>query len=206
MRATSFRVRDGKVRNLAGHLERLGLSEAESQRLRTELRQRVHDAAASGAHAINPIIWADTGSWTIDVRPDRTIKSHIIMDAHPHNDERRQPQVKGPDLMWLSTRMNITKGRGADEGLLKAPSGRIIEGIYAHLIALQGNKVAVSTHPRTLRSITAAQVIPYLQQCGMTVVERTEGFTLQELHEAEVWDLNAFSGIRLVTALSLIHI
>ena len=49
MRATSFRVRDGKVRNLAGHLERLGLSEAESQRLRTELRQRVHDAAASGA-------------------------------------------------------------------------------------------------------------------------------------------------------------
>lgn len=200
MRATSFRVRDGKVRNLAGHLERLGLSEAESQRLRTELRQRVHDAAASGAHAINPIIWADTGSWTIDVRPDRTIKSHIIMDAHPHNDERRQPQVKGPDLMWLSTRMNITKGRGADEGLLKAPSGRIIEGIYAHLIALHGNKVAVSTHPRTLRSITAAQVIPYLQQCGMTVVERTEGFTLQELHEAEVWDLNAFSGIRLVTA------
>ena len=112
MRATSFRVRDGKVRNLAGHLERLGLSEAESQRLRTELRQRVHDAAASGAYAINPIIWADTGSWTIDVRPDRTIKSHIIMDAHPHNDERRQPQVKGPDLMWLSTRMNITKRRG----------------------------------------------------------------------------------------------
>jgi len=116
VRATSFRVRDGKVRNLAGHLERLGLSEAESQRLRTELRQRVHDAAASGAHAINPIIWADTGSWTIDVRPDRTIKSHIIMDAHPHNDERRQPQVKGPDLMWLSTRMNITKGRGAADG------------------------------------------------------------------------------------------
>ena len=58
----------------------------------------------------------------------------------------------------------------------------------------------MSTHPRTLRSITAAQVIPYLQQCGMTVVERPEGFTLQELHEAEVWDLNAFSGIRLVTA------
>ena len=193
MIATSFRLLDGRVRNLTGHFDRLGLTPTQREEVRLWLRQQPGPAS-------NPIIWADAQAWQAQLRPDRLIKPLIVADAHAHLDERRVPQIKGPDLMWLSTRMNVTKGRGADEGLLKDAQGRIIEGIFSTLLALRGTEVAVSTHPRALASVTAAQVVPYLKSRGMRVVERPDGFGAQELHEAEVWSLNAFSGVRVVEA------
>ncbi|MDO5076267.1 aminotransferase class IV [Corynebacterium sp.] len=190
MRSTSFRLVDGRVRNLNGHLQRLRLDGKQLARVRTELR-------AAGPGAYHPIIRAAGSSVEVVIRPDRPIEPTIIIDAHPHKDQRLLPTVKGPDLGWLSTRMDISRRRGCSEGLLTY-NNKIVEGIFTSPLVFHGTTVLWSAHPRALPSTTNGQLLPLLQAHGFTL-KPVRGFAVHELRDGEVWLVNAFAGIRKVT-------
>ncbi|MDU0478117.1 hypothetical protein QVA66_02560 [Staphylococcus chromogenes] len=180
MNCTSFRLIDGRVRNLTAHFQRLGLNADQERAARAALR-----AAPPGAS--NPLVWAD-GS--VRHRPDRSFAPRITVDPIAHLDLRQYPTVKGPDLAWLSERLGISRQRGYDEGLLWH-HGRIVEGIFSALITFDGTTASYSTHPRALSSTTLRPVLDYLA---------AEGFDLQPVagfvHVGPLWLLNAFSGVR----------
>ncbi|WJZ02013.1 aminotransferase class IV [Corynebacterium freiburgense] len=191
MRATSFRLVDGRVRNLTGHLQRLRLDEKQLAKVRTTLRN-------AGPGTYNPIIRATGSSVEVDIRPDRPIKPQIVLDAHPHQDQRLIPTVKGPDLGWLATRMDISRRRGCDEGLL-AHNCKLIEAIHSAIIVFHNNTVLWSVHARALPSTTAAQILPLLQAHGYQL-KPVNGYAMHQLRDGELWLANAFSGIRCVSA------
>ncbi|MDO4686578.1 MAG: hypothetical protein Q4A92_08500 [Corynebacterium sp.] len=190
MRATSFRLVDGRVRNLTGHLQRLRLDEKQLNRVRTALR-------AAGPGAFHPIVRATGSSVEISIRPDKAIKPRIVLDAHPHKDQRLTPTLKGPDLGWLATRMDISRRRGCDEGLL-VHNGKLVEAIYSAPIVFLDNKVLWSAHPRALPSTTSAQILPFLESLGY-FLQPVNGFAMHQLHDGEIWLVNAFAGIRTVS-------
>lgn len=198
-RATSFRMLNGRVRNLDGHLRRLGLDMKSEEMLLSELRRQFAEFAARGEEAANPIVYVSGDQWRINMRSDRPFDSIIMVDVVGHLDERHRPLIKGPDLPWLSTRMEVSRSRGADEGILVDRAGNIIEGIYSHIVAFSDEHAIVSGHSRTMPSVTAEQVMNELRDQSLDVVMRSHGFTLDELMDAEVWFLNAFSGIRRVS-------
>lgn len=191
MRTTSFRLVDGRVRNLNGHFQRLRLDGKQLARVRAELR-----AAGPGAHY--PIVRAAGSSVEVVIRPDRPFKPDIVLDAHAHKDQRLLPTVKGPDLGWLATRRDISRRRGCDEGLLRH-AGSIVEGVFTSPVVFHGNTVLWSTHPRALPSTTNGQLLPLLQAHGFTL-RPVSGFAMHQLRDGELWLVNAFAGIRKVTA------
>ena len=197
-RATSFRMLDGRVRNLDGHLRRLGLNAKSEKMFLSELRRQFQEFAAQGNDAANPIVYVSGDQWRIMMRPDRPFESLIMVDAVGHLDERSRPLIKGPDLSWLSTRMEISRSRGADEGILVDRTGNVVEGIFSHIVAFSDGQAIVSGHSRTMPSVTAEQVLSELRGRRLDISVRSNGFMADELMDAEVWFLNAFSGIRRV--------
>lgn len=198
-RATSFRMLNGHVRNLDGHLRRLGLDADLKEVFLSELRLMFQEFTAQGDKAANPIVYVSGDQWQIKMRPDRPFESMIMVDAMGHLDKRSRPLIKGPDLPWLSTRMEVSRSRGADEGILVDRAGNVIEGIYSHIVAFSDEQAIVSGHSRTMPSVTAEQVVNELRDQSLDVVMRSHGFSLDDLMDAEVWFLNAFSGIRRVS-------
>lgn len=188
---TSFRMFDGRVRNFQAHLERLGLSDEQAERLRAQLREL-------GPAPCNPRVEVTAGYTVVQPRPDRPLSPRISVWARPINDPRQRPTIKGPDLFELGTHLATAQARGADEGVLVS-DGRVIEGIYSAILVLRDHTVEYSAHPATLPSTTVTAVLPYLTGLGFTPVPVTNGWELAELRRSRVWFLNAFSGVRAVT-------
>ncbi|WP_047239781.1 aminotransferase class IV [Corynebacterium epidermidicanis] len=171
---------DGKVRNLGAHFERLGLDLEQQQMVRTQLRE-----AATGAS--NPLVRADG---QVQHRPDRPFSALIGVDPIPHLDLRTQPTRKGPDLVWLTTRLRQSERRGFAEGLL-SQDGLVVEGIFSALICFDSGVAEFCTHPRTLNSTTLPPVLEFLRSSGL-VVRPCSGWRSPK----RLWLLNAFSGVR----------
>lgn len=153
-------------------MARLGLSSPQERYVREQLR--------GAPDACFPMV-TDRGEVTI--RPDRPIKELISVDPTGHLDMRRYPTVKGPDLPWLGTRLEMSRKRGFDEGLLVDSLGVPIEGIFSALVVWREEPI-VSAHPRALESTTAALL-------GF----RRDILTPEDLCRP-LWLLNAFSGVR----------
>lgn len=177
---TSFRLIDSHVRNLTAHFDRLGLSPAQREVVRAQLRE-----APPGAS--NPLVFADG---TVQHRPDRPFSAEISVDPIPHEDLRIAPTTKGPDLPWLATRLARSTARGFDEGLLSY-DGLIVEGIFSAPIRFSGRTCFWSNHPRALPSTTLPSVLDFLRQAGYEVRDEP-GFR----EFGPLWLINAFSGVR----------
>lgn len=183
MRVTSFKMIDGRVRNLAGHFRRLGMDEAVQLQVRDQLR-------AAGPGTWFPLVHAD-GS--VMLRPARDHRDLITVDPEPHMDLRRQPLVKGPDLPWLGERLRDSQHRGFDDGVLIDEADNLVEGIYSSLLVFTPAPT-LSCHPRALESTTAQLAReffgPSLREAVLTKAELVH----------PLWLLNAFSGARTTAA------
>lgn len=177
MKVTSFRMMDGRVRNLQGHWERLGLSPSLQHSVRAQLRE-------FGPEPCFPQVSANG---EVTFRPDRPISELVSVDPVPHLDRRYNPTVKGPDLPLLSELMQASKQRGYQEGLLVDSGGFLVEGIFSALIVFTPDGPVVPEHSRQLASTTLAQVTEFFGRLPRKKL-RPEGHPM--------WLLNAFSGVR----------
>lgn len=177
MRVTSFRMVDGRVRNLPGHWERLGLTPTLQRSVRAQLRE-------FGPEPCFPQV-SHTG--VVTYRPDRPFSDVVSVDSQSHLDERTHPTVKGPDLGYLSELMAQSRRRGFDEGLLVDERGALVEGIFSALIVFTPLGPVVPDHPRQLPSTTLELVTEFLGGIPRSPLT-PEG--------QPMWLLNAFSGVR----------
>lgn len=181
MRVTSFRMVDGRVRNLQGHWERLGLSSSLQDRVRAQLREFGPEPCFPQVSAIGEVQY----------RPDRPHSELVSVDPVPHLDCRSAPTVKGPDLPLLGELMRVSQRRGFVEGLLVDADGFLVEGIFSALIVFTPEGPVVPEHTRQLPSTTLAQVTEFFG--GLSRRPLTpEGHPM--------WLLNAFSGVRTTSA------
>lgn len=181
MTVTSFRMVDGRVRNLGAHFERLRLTPDRVRSVRAELR-------AFGPEPCFPQV---TDTAEVLFRPDRPFTEVIRVDPTPHLDERTQPTIKGPDLAWLAARHQESQARGFDEGVLIDKQGLIVEGLFSALIVWRDGPV-LSAHPDALPSTTA-------QQLSRLLPITQDVITVADLSRP-MWLLNAFSGVRTTSA------
>ncbi|BAU95203.1 class IV aminotransferase [Corynebacterium suranareeae] len=196
MVTTSFLMMDGHVRNLQGHIERLmSAAPATSQfldRIVSQLRETPGKVQAS--------ITVESNHYNVELRPPRNLNSLVTIDAHGHRDERRHPEIKGLDKAWQNTATASSRRQGADEGLLVDESGQVIMAINASLLAIKGDTVFHSTHPRSLPSVLEPLIIQYLQAQGCHAKPREQGFNINDLRSSEVWLVDSLAGIRQVHA------
>jgi branched-subunit amino acid aminotransferase/4-amino-4-deoxychorismate lyase len=111
-------------------------------------------------------------------------------------DGRRHPTVKGPDLDWLAQVRSAAQDRGADEALLLADDGRLIEGTTTSLLWWHGDTLYAPDTTRldllpsvtrtTLLQIAAAFRTPVAYACPRP----------SDLAGLETWAVNALHGIR----------
>ncbi|PRQ10996.1 hypothetical protein C1Y63_08330 [Corynebacterium sp. 13CS0277] len=195
MKVTSFRMIDGHVRNFQAHLDRLRsyqpMSAAQEEHLRASLRP-------TGTYNVK--ITCASGAFEVTHRPDRPVKDTITLWRHPQRDERTHPTVKGPDLYWLGRLKNTVQAHGADEALLVDDAGRVIECIYASVLAIEDHTIHVSDHPRALVGTTRPVVLDYLTgHFTLQVQSHPEGLPLELVRRSELLLTNAFHGAQHVT-------
>jgi branched-subunit amino acid aminotransferase/4-amino-4-deoxychorismate lyase len=203
--ADSWLVEDGRARGLdrhrlrfsAGCADAVGLSEetiaafwqAMIPRLprHGELFPRVE---LTGGR--QPRLW-------MRVRPAPRRGTSIRVLATRHEDPRRHPRRKGPDLHTLGVLREEATKVGADDTLLVDGSGLVLESGTASLVWWEGDTLCVP-HPaqNVLSGITSRLIREEATAQGIEVAQRR--VTLAELDGLEVWLVNALHGIRPVTA------
>jgi branched-subunit amino acid aminotransferase/4-amino-4-deoxychorismate lyase len=115
----------------------------------------------------------------------------------PEPDPRRRPEVKGPDLRLLAALRAEARSYGADDALLWAPDGTVLEAAHAALLWWRDG-VLCAPDPRlpTLPSVTRSLLLGMAAERGVTV--RRERIHLHDLDGLEVWAVNALHGVRKV--------
>jgi branched-subunit amino acid aminotransferase/4-amino-4-deoxychorismate lyase len=133
----------------------------------------------------------------LHLRPAPVRTSSVVVTTHGGADPRRTPSIKGPDLDRLGLVRIAAAGGGADEVVLVAEDGSVIEGAYSALLWWRGNALC-SPAPELARvdSVTARSALTLAAALGVDVLH--ERSTPQDLDGREVWALNAAQGIRIV--------
>jgi branched-subunit amino acid aminotransferase/4-amino-4-deoxychorismate lyase len=128
--------------------------------------------------------------------PQRTHSLRVATYAGA--DPRTRPTVKGPDLERLGAVRTSVQPLGADEAVLLAPEGYVIEGAYSALAWWRGDDL-VFPDPALERvdSVTARSLHVLATALGVRV--RTEFTRPDELQGRELWALSALHGARIVT-------
>ncbi|HEU4948873.1 MAG TPA: aminotransferase class IV [Kribbella sp.] len=198
--ADSFLVAEGKVRGLDLHRDRftssctaLGVSAGEfwdasvRQLPRTGRWFPRFELGASGEPALL-------------IRPAPPTGGGVRVSVHDGPDPRTAPRVKGPDLAALGElKARAASAYGADEVLLTAPDGAVLEAAYSGVLWWEGEALCEPPGDRPiLPSVTARLVRRIAAEAGVEVVERAR--TAAELADLEVWLVNALHGIRQVEA------
>jgi branched-subunit amino acid aminotransferase/4-amino-4-deoxychorismate lyase len=202
----SWLVADGQVRAFEAHTRRFSAACAELFGIATEQTREFMRAVAARLPAEGR--WfpraelagagADgTPRLQLWIRPapapGRTVRLWLT-DAP---DTRTYPQIKGPDLGWLTYQRDAAVAAGADEVVLLSPSGQVLEGSTTSIVWWRDGTLCT---PRegVLPGITQSLL---LQQAGATGVPiAVTSPTPAELSGLEVWAVNALHGIRPVTA------
>lgn len=196
MVTTSFLMVDGNIRNLQGHIDRLEKAAPTAPQFRERIIAQLREAPGS----VQASVTIENNHYNVELRPPRKLNAHVTVDAHGHRDERRHPNIKGLDHAWQNTATANSRRQGADDGLLVDESGQVIMAIGASLLAIKGDTVFRSTHPRSLPSVLEAPVVEYLQAQGCHAKPRPQGFNINDLRSSEVWLVDSLSGIRQVVA------
>lgn len=201
--ADSWLVVDGAVLDLDAHLARFGDTAI------PVVGTTEFDAFWAAASAALPA----TGVWfprvELELVRDAPRLSLRVREAPPRRttavlatwrgaDPRTAPTVKGPDLSALQRLRTTVQPLGADEAVLLAGDGSVVEGAYSALLWWRGG-VLHQPSPTLARipSVTAAAIVRLADELGVPV--RAEAVPPAELDGAEVWVCSALHGIRMAT-------
>ncbi|MEU6255952.1 aminotransferase class IV [Streptomyces sp. NPDC047043] len=201
--ADSWLVRDGRVRGLERHRERF-----------------LRACGESGGPPLRRLLefWQDmtaalprTGEWfpRVELAPGSLELRLLLRHAPPlgtgvrvwsagQSDPRTVPRRKGPDLETLARVRKRAVGEGADEAVLVAPTGVVLESATASVLWWEDDTLCLpSPQLPVLPGVTVALVQERARRTGIRVAHRER--TLAELDGREVWLVNALHGIRPVT-------
>ncbi|MDO5628924.1 MAG: aminotransferase class IV [Mobilicoccus sp.] len=158
----------------------------------------------------------ETGEWfprvrlvadtlLLDVREGPPRKTEAVVHVLSPGDPRAQPRTKGPDLARLGVLIEEARAGGADEILLRDEQGRILEAGYAALVWWEDDVLfAPAADLPLLPSVTRRVVTDHARREGVVVREVTA--PIDALSGREAWLLNAYQGLRIVTAWSGVDI
>ncbi|WP_031053544.1 aminotransferase class IV [Streptomyces sp. NRRL WC-3774] len=199
----SWLVREGRVRGLERHRERFlrACGEVDGPPLRRllEFWRDMTDALPR------------TGEWfpRVELAPGARELRLLLRQAPPLGagvrvwaagqcDPRTVPRRKGPDLAALAGVRERAGGEGAEEAVLVAPSGTVLEAATASVLWWEDDTLCLPP-PRLpeLPGVTVALVLERAVREGVRVAHRER--TVAELDGREVWLVNALHGIRPVT-------
>ena len=198
--ADSWLLRDGRVRALGRHRERF-----------------LRACGDSGGPSLRQLVdfWGDmtaalprTGEWFPRVelgaesRELRLLLRHapplgtgVRVCATGRLDPRTVPRRKGPDLDILARVRQRAAAEGADEALLIASSGVVLEGATTSVLWWEDDTLCLpSPQLPVLTGVTTALIQERAQRTGIRVAHRER--TLADLEDREVWLVNALHGIR----------
>lgn len=133
------------------------------------------------------------------LRPAPPLTAEVRVWAAGQPDPRTVPRRKGPDLDALARVRRRAAGADADEAVLIAPSGLVLEAANSSLFWWEDDALCLPP-PRLplLAGVTMALVQERAARTGVRVAHRER--SLAELAGREVWLVNALHGIRPVAA------
>jgi branched-subunit amino acid aminotransferase/4-amino-4-deoxychorismate lyase len=113
-------------------------------------------------------------------------------------DQRTRPTVKGPDLAQLADLRQAATAHGADEAVLTASDGAVVEGGTTSIVWWRGDVLCVpSAEQQVLPGVTRTVIALLAASDGIPTVG--EACRPDELDGLETWAVNALHGIRPVT-------
>lgn len=202
--ADSWLLRDGRVRGFDRHRERF-----------------LRSCGECGAPPLGQVVdfWQDmtralprTGEWfprvelasgslelRLLLRPAPPLAADVRVWAAGQPDPRTVPRRKGPDLDALARVRRRASGADAEEAVLIAPSGLVLEAANSSLFWWEDDTLCLPP-PRLplLAGVTMALVQERAARTGVRVAHHER--SLAELAGLEVWLVNALHGIRPVAA------
>ncbi|GGZ94723.1 aminotransferase class IV [Streptomyces bluensis] len=198
--ADSWLLRDGRVRGFDRHRERFlrACGECGAPPLR-RLVEFWHDMTAALPRTGKwfPRVELAAGSLELRLllRHAPPLGTDVRVWAAGQPDPRTVPRRKGPDLDALARVRGRAAGADADEAVLIAPSGVVLEGATSSLLWWEDDTLCLPP-PRlpVLPGVTMALVQERATRTGIRVAHHER--TLAELDGREVWLVNALHGIR----------
>ncbi|NEC91933.1 aminotransferase class IV [Streptomyces sp. SID12501] len=189
--ADSWLLRDGRVRGLGRHRERF-----------------LRACGDSGGPSLRQLVdfWRDmtvalprTGEWfpRVELGAESRELRLLLRHAPPlgtgvrvwsagQSDPRTVPRRKGPDLDILARLRQRAIAEGADEAVLIAPSGVVLEGIHSSVLWWEDDTLCLpSPQLPVLAGVTVALIQERAQRTGVRVAHRER--TLADLDGREVW-------------------
>jgi branched-chain amino acid aminotransferase len=211
----TLKARDGRIRFLDDHLDRLQLSARLLQFPldRERIRQALQNTAASLAEPVARLrLTVSRGSFAgLDFPP--ADQSHFFITATPYREpqpsEREQgvacvfapnhrvnplshlPQMKRGNYADCLYAANHARNRGAREALFRTTGQQVLEGATSNLFILQsGTLLTPPAGELVLAGIMRRQVLQAAGDLGLPIAERA--IVVDELHAAdEVFLTNA---------------
>jgi branched-subunit amino acid aminotransferase/4-amino-4-deoxychorismate lyase len=129
------------------------------------------------------------------LRPAPELKRQTSLWVATEPDARRQPEVKGPDLPALAALRERASQAGADDALLSAPDGTVLEAAHSAIVWWRGETLCVpDAEGSMLPSVTRTLLLGLASGEGIPVIR--ERLSAVDLQAHETWTLNALHGIR----------
>ncbi|WP_371662168.1 aminotransferase class IV [Streptomyces sp. NBC_00280] len=201
--ADSWLLRDGRVRGLGRHRERFlracGDSGGPSLRQLVDFwRDMTTALPRTGEWFPRVELGAESRELRVLLRHAPPLGTGVRVWAAGQSDPRTVPRRKGPDLDILARLRQRAVAEGADEAVLTAPSGVVLEGIHSSVLWWEDDTLCLpSPQLPVLAGVTVALIQERAQRTGIRVAHRER--TLADLDDREVWLVNALHGIRPVT-------
>ncbi|MFI6852102.1 aminotransferase class IV [Streptomyces sp. NPDC050416] len=201
--ADSWLVREGRVRAYARHRARFARACAECggpepRRLAAFWQDVTAVLPRTGAWFPRVELAAGSLELRLLLRPAPPLGTEVRLWAAGQSDPRTVPRRKGPDLDTLARVRRRACGEGAEEAVLIAPSGTVLESATASVLWWEDDTLCLPP-PRlpVLPGVTAGLVQERALRSGIRIAHRER--TVAELDGREVWLVNALHGIRPVT-------
>jgi branched-subunit amino acid aminotransferase/4-amino-4-deoxychorismate lyase len=202
--ADSWLLRDGRMRGFQRHRERFlracGESGGPPLRRLVEFWQDVTAVLPrTGEWFPRVELGAESHRLRLLLRHAPPLAQEVRVWATGQPDPRTVPRRKGPDLASLARIRNRAGAHGAEEAVLIAPSGLVLEAANSSLVWWEDDILCLPS-PRlpVLAGVTVGLIQERAGRSGIRVAHRER--TLEELDGREVWLVNALHGIRPVTA------
>lgn len=198
----SWLMDDGRVRGLAMHERRFSqactrlLPDLDGSTVRAFLSAVRLKLPRTGCWF--PRIEAQRGQLAVCLRPAPRRTEYATLWIPPDSDPRSSPQIKGPDLAILGELRERARRQGADDALLCAADGSVLEAAHSSLVWWRKDVLCLPTAESSiLPSVTRRLLLELVQHRGGAVIR--ERMRPVELAAVETWTLNALHGIRPVS-------
>ncbi|MER6357654.1 aminotransferase class IV [Streptomyces sp. NPDC001634] len=198
--ADSWLLRDGRVRGFERHRERFlracGACDGPPLRRLIEFwRDMTAVLPRTGEWFPRVELTAGSHRLRILLRQAPPLARDVRVWAVGQPDPRTVPRRKGPDLDSLARVRKRALSHGAEEAVLIAPSGVVLEGAHSSLVWWEDDTLCLpSPQLPVLAGVTIGLIQERAARDGIRVAHRER--TVGELDGCEVWLVNALHGIR----------